>query len=401
MNQKSDFDASASMLGYLYQIRYGLYLALKKLPELDNPELYNFSIEVLDDVAFDEDGTALELLQTKFHGNAGNLTNRSPDIWKTIRVWVEALRSGDISLGKTSLTLVTTEMLPKGTIADYLSDGAGRDTLKALELMTEISEGEAKSKANSSGYRAFQSLTAIERKAFVDDIVVIGKSDGFQDVKSKIGGYARQYVPSECVDAFVSRIEGVWFQWCIETLDSSDKKSINLDCLQDFADKIRPEYTTTNLPAEFADVFPDVLEIENDKRDFVRQLRLFNAPKAMMEQAVVNYFRAFEQRTKWSTEGLLEPGELCEYDRRLYEHWAENKAFADLDSDIDSEYGRRKYSAQLYKGCIQNGVIPIRRDFSEVYVAKGSYQILSDQLKIGWHPEYFIMLGESSNEEVA
>lgn len=303
MNQKSEFDASASMLGYLYQIRFGLYLSLKKLPEVDDPEQFNLSIETLDDVAFDEQGTAIELLQTKFHGSPGNLTNRSADIWKTIRVWIEAIKNDEVVLGKVMLTLVTTQSLPENSIAYYLSTESGRDTNKALNLMLEISA--EKNITNQEGYAAFQSLSKAQKESLVNNIYVIGRSDNLLQIRSKICRYGRQYVASEWVNAFVDRIEGVWFKWCIEALSKVPSGVINLGDVQELADRIRPEYTTTNLPAEFTDALPDILEINQDTRIFVQQLRLFNAPKSMMELAILNYFRAFEQRTKWTSDGLL------------------------------------------------------------------------------------------------
>ena len=399
MSPKSEFDASASMLGYLYQIRFGLYLSLKKLPEVDDPEQFNLSVEKLDDVAFEKKGLPIELLQTKFHSSPGNLTNRSADIWKTIRVWVDAITKGQIVLGQTTLTLVTTQSLPEDTIAYYLSPEVGRNTAKALELMLGISS--EKNETNQKGYDAFQALSDTQKKALVEDIYIVGQSDDLTQIRVKIRRYARQYVTSESVEAFVNRIEGVWFEWCIKLLGQEPSGVINLGEFQEFIDKIRPEYTSTNLPAEFTDTFPDILEIDNDSRQFVKQLRLFNAPKSMIELAVVNYFRAFEQRTKWASDGLLEPGELSRYDRRLSEQWAEHKSFMELSVAIESEQDKRRYSAELYQLCIQKGIIPIRRDFLEAYVAKGSYHILSDQSKIGWHPDYLELSGAGSNEDVA
>lgn len=398
MNQKSEFNASASMLGYLYQVRFGLYLSLKKLPEVDDPEQFNFSIETLDDVSFDKEGTAIELLQTKFHGNPGNLTNRSADIWKTVRVWIKAIKNGEVVLGKAMLTLVTTQSLPENSIAYYLSTESSRDTNKALNLMLEISV--EKNIANQEGYAAFQSLSKAQKESLVNNIYVIGRSDNLLQIRSKICRFGRQYVASEWVNAFVDRIEGAWFEWCIEAL-SKYPHVINLGDVQELADRIRPEYTATNLPAEFTDALPDILEISQDTRIFVQQLRLFNAPKSMMEQAIVNYFRAFEQRTKWTSDGLLEPGELSRYDRKLREQWIEHQSFLELLGDIESEQAKRRYSAELYQKCLQNGVVPIRKDFLEAYVAKGSYHILSDQLRIGWHPDYLEKLRVNGNEDVA
>ncbi len=400
MAQKSQFDASASMLGYLYQVRYGLYLSLKKLIDVDDPEQFNVSIETLDDIGFDRDGTATELLQTKFHCEPGNLTNRSPDIWKTIRVWVESIKNGDIELGKVALTLVTTQTLPDDTVAYYLGVGQGRNTSKAVELMTEISV-EENNATNAKGYAAFQSMSAIEKKALVDSIYVVGKSEDLLQIRTKICRYGRQSVSSDAVEAFVDRLEGVWFKWCVEGLSQNPSGVINLGMVQDLIDKLRPEYTQTNLPAEFADELPDVINLDTDLRVFVQQLRLFNAPKKMIEQAVVYYYRAFEQRTKWLTDGLLNPGELSKYDRKLHEQWKDHQPYLEIMLETETEQGKRKYSAELYNQCLQNGVIPIRRDFTETYVSKGSYQILADQLKIGWHPNYLTSLGDSSNEGVA
>lgn len=399
MTKKSQFDASASMLGYLYQVRYGLYLSLKKLPEVDDPEQYNVSIEKLDDIGFDQDGSPVELLQTKFHNTLGNLTNRSTDIWKTIRVWVESIQGGEIELGKVVLTLVTTQALPADTVAYYLGISQERNTAKALKLMLEISVED--NEANAKGYAAFQSLSDAKKQVLVDSIYVVGKSDDLQHIRSRIVRYGRQSVPSESVEAFVDRLEGVWFTWCVKTLSQTPTGVINLGLLEDLIDKLRPEYTQTNLPAEFTDEFPDAIDLDNDLRIFIQQLRLFNAPKTMLEQAIIYYYRAFEQRTKWSVDGLLQPGELGKFDRRLHEQWKDKQAYLEIMEDIATEEGKRKFSAQLYQHCLENGVVPIRRDFIENYVAKGSYQILSDQMKVGWHPEYLKHLGTASNEDVA
>ena len=86
----TSFDASLSALGYLYQCRYALLLALQHDEDSD----LQMSIEKLDDVAFLGDGVAhinpAELLQFKHHiKRQGGLSDKSADIWKTIRIWSE------------------------------------------------------------------------------------------------------------------------------------------------------------------------------------------------------------------------------------------------------------------------------------------------------------------------
>jgi len=398
MSNTSQFDASASMLGYIYQIRYALYLSLRKLPEIADPERFNVSIEKLDDIAFDDDGSPEELLQTKFHGSQGNITDRSSDIWKTVRVWVESIQSGDILLGDMVLSLVTTQAVVDGSLASLLGVGQERDIDKALLIMSKICE--ESNQINSMGYKAFKGLSDAEKRSFLESVYIVGKSDDLLRVREKLKPIARQYVPVQAVDAFINRLEGVWFKWIVEALSQSPSGAINLGFLQDFVEKIRPEYSHANLPDEYAEALPDAIDVEGDMRVFIKQMRLFNAPKKLIEIAIVNYYRAFEQRNKWAGDGLLNPGELNGFDRRLVEKWEEEQAFLEMQEEFDTADAKKKFAARLYQYCQQRGVVPIRSDFMGDYLPKGSYHLLSDALKIGWHPDYG-ELGDASNEDVA
>ena len=144
-------------------------------------------------------------------------------------------------------------------------------------------------------------------------------------------------------------------------------------------------YTPAHLQ-EFKD--GDVIEIDGDLRVFLQQLRLFDAPKSMLELALKNYYRAFEQRNKWTVDGLLNPGELGIFDQKLEEQWQEQQSFLEIFENLETEQDKKRYSAKLYQACQKDGVVPIRPEFIEGYLSKGSYHILADKLQIGWHPEF-------------
>ena len=118
----SPFDASASALGYLYQCRYALLLALERAEESN----VSISIEKLDDVSFHLNGAsqpvATELRQFKLHMNRqSGLGDRSPDIWKTLRIWAEAVRGKQIDLDRVTLCLVTTSRVNDQNAVRWLS----------------------------------------------------------------------------------------------------------------------------------------------------------------------------------------------------------------------------------------------------------------------------------------
>ncbi len=112
----SPFSAVDPTLGYLYQVRLALFWSLLK-----NDQDFLVGIETLDDVTFETTGgTPSDLLQTKHHKTGtGSLTNASPDLWKTLRIWFEGQVSGAIP-PTANLYLVTTGKAQDNTAAAYL-----------------------------------------------------------------------------------------------------------------------------------------------------------------------------------------------------------------------------------------------------------------------------------------
>ncbi len=85
---QSQFSAAPSAAGYLYQARLALLLCI---PHANSGVEIEISVERLDDVAFEKNGTPVELLQTKHHiDRVASLSDASPDVWKTLRVRLKA-----------------------------------------------------------------------------------------------------------------------------------------------------------------------------------------------------------------------------------------------------------------------------------------------------------------------
>jgi len=106
MQDRSQYSAAASLLGYIYQCRLALLESLKRLKS--DPDIA-VAIETLDDVVFEKDGSPTEVIQVKHHiARKASLTNASTDLWKTIRIWCD-LFSGGLSEENSILCLMTTE----------------------------------------------------------------------------------------------------------------------------------------------------------------------------------------------------------------------------------------------------------------------------------------------------
>ena len=57
------------------------------------------------------------------------------------------------------------------------------------------------------------------------------------------------------------------------------------------------------------------------EKTFVEQLKLIDVNHNRVVHAIRNYYRAFEQRSRWMREDLLYVRELERYEERLIEEW--------------------------------------------------------------------------------
>lgn len=414
MSIESDFnpDASPSLLGYIYQVNYALLMCLEKLSKVDEPYDHNISIEKLDDVGIDKNDEAITVAQVKLHrlskskNKVGNLTDKSSDFWGTVRIWVKLIQDGEVELGKADFVLITTQTYAKYSIADYLNETSNRAVSKEIDKahkkMLSVCN-DSPSKTIEKGCKAFQSLKKLEQKILLQSIYIITESEDIDVLNSKITTLCRQYVTADSKkQAFSESILGTWLMLTIEALQKNPTGVINLGTIQAHLDRLKGEYTDDNLPAEFINIFPETIDVDNDPRQFVQQLRhLKLTSQSSLKIAIVDYFRSVEQRTKWTNDGLLNPGELDNYDDRLIEKWEDLKSAIEDTECPSTDEEKRKAAAKLYHKCRTVGAIPIRQSFLEEYVAKGSYHMLSDDLKIEWLSNYRKSLETVNNEDTA
>jgi len=387
----TDFSAKEPSLGYFYQIKYALLILLTHSKELDNPKV---RIENLDDIEI-EDVNTLRLLQTKLHiKNKANLTDASVDFWKTIRIWSEHINNGLIDLDNTIFNLITTEEIPTSSLLHKFRSNITLDSeiLEVIKSLDKISI-ESTSKTNEKAYLAYQSLSIENKKSLIKKIRILDNSIGISEINSKIKNELIYSTYPSTIDAFLEMLEGWWFQKSIENLtDQIDFISSNE--LQLKIANIRDSFQADNLPNHF----PDQLDITDEdvenlkERNFLKQLELIKikASSRTVKRAISDFRRAFEQRSKWLRLHLLNPDEEEEYDVKLYNYWknifdimcdeAEEKSIKEL-----IELGKGFYIEQFAKTCPQ---IKIREKFNEDYLTRGSYQMLADSKKIGWHPNY-------------
>ncbi len=386
------YSAAASALGYLYQIRLALLIAVRKLRD-EKP--FDIAIEALDDIELNDDNQQV-LIQAK-HKKSGNLTDASSDLWKTIKIWSERILEGKIS-SDFSLFLITTERTPLGAAASFLTHNELRniDEAKNRLYSTSIS---STSQVNKSCYESFNLLSDVQKATLLTNIFVISEEVNIENLEKEIRKELLFLADSKFVNSVVTRMEGWWLRRIIKQLMDSEKKIFSEE-IQAEINILREQFKSDNLPID-----DDILTKEIDASGFahytfVKQLDLIGLHNKRISLAVKDYFRAYTQRSRWIREELLNVGEMDKYETLLIEEWERIflQHYEDVAEDTPDE-DIKKIGKQVYNWMENHFHPQIRFGITNSIIPRGSYQILSDQLKVGWHKRYVELI--ASLDEVS
>lgn len=330
-DERSRFEASASALGYAYQFRYALFRALEQRRFGLN---WSIAIEAADDVELTVHEGQIELRQLKLRQKGTTLGNADTDLWKTIRIWAEALEAGKIDLTTHKLYLVTTARVTANSVGAMLaSDESSRNPTAARSALDEVIRTST-NESNLKAYVAYRALSSQQRNALLQAIHVIPQSDDIESVRTRLVEAIRVGLREQHIDAILERLEGWWFQKCIECMKY--RSSIHAADIENFTADLRDRFGPTALPIDKDIVNVELGDVsEFTQRVFYRQIELAQISAKRIQIAVRDYLRAATQRSRWSRIGLLMPGEIEDYERRLKEEW--EIVFERLKDDLGAE----------------------------------------------------------------
>ncbi len=393
------FSASEQSLGYLFQSR----LALLRL--LEFPENTTVFLEKEDDLDFiDKDG-GKSLASLKHKATGDRLTDLSTDFWKSVRIWLARYKRDGRSVSNLRFILFTT-----GTVSDtsflkgFLTAQSGTgDETKTLVEQAEISLDRSKSYFIGNIAKEFNELTSTEKQDFLARIQILDNSPRIDDIPEAIKDKHMRSIRREHRNGVFERLEGWWNDEVIKQLTGNRDEGIFGYEVSDKLSALSEEYKLDNLPITFRGKEPaDEIDTENDPRTFVAQLREIAVSSNRIRNAILDYYRAFEQRSEWARENLLVSGEIEDYEDRLIDEWSRYRdiVFEELDAN-SAEDVLQRVGKELYKWADQQSgnveSLRIRARVTEPYVTRGSFHILADatpEPKVYWHPRFLDRIGK-------
>jgi hypothetical protein len=391
--------AEGAALGFYFQAFY----ALLTLVTLSTDEAA-IGVEQLDDVELRGDGqTLLFQLKHSISATPSSITVRSVSLWRTMKVWVDALPS--LTLAETTLHLVTVGSIANDSPLLALTTTQA-DRSELLAAMTAEAERvmkarEAAAKANKQlpykdrvdGCIAFLGLTEQERLNLLRRIEIRPDSPTVGEVEKKIAERFQLVLPEHRA-AVASRLIEWWDRQVVYSLCGERERVITRAELQAqimaiVADieqaRLVPEFETVSHPQDYQ---PDGM--------LARQIELVKGKPFDLERAIREEWKAREQRARWLTGNLAMAARITEYDHVLREHWSDRHAeMADACAGLkdDEKCAMGLELLRWTHNQAPTTVRPIAEGWGAAYYVRGSYQVLAVNLKVGWHPEYQKLLG--------
>jgi hypothetical protein len=392
---RSQFDATPSLLGFLYQTRFALLLALRR----NDPEVV-VSIESLDDIAFAKNDASgllspIDVRQLKHHlSRHGGLGNRSADIWKTLRVWADAITSKRLDPLRTLLFLVTTSTATKSHAISTLSPKAKvRDTEQARSEL-ESSGAASTDKTIQVAFQEYLKLSDKRRKQMFAAIHLLDGSSDVGQLRTDIETEVRLVTDPQHRTFFTDALEGWWFRLVIEHLMTTSHCGIRIGQVEMQVRELSEQFRRGNLPDELANaIVPNAEKQDGDNRMFVQQLRLIGLTDRRIGTAQEDHYRAYEQRSRWLRKDLLGMNEIPQLEARLSDEWKRrfDIMLEGISSDQDEPVLQRSGQALFHwveLDAPQNPTLFVRPEFRSPYMTRGSFHMLADKKRVGWHPEF-------------
>jgi hypothetical protein len=222
----------------------------------------------------------------------------------------------------------------------------------------------------------------------VDSVFVLDNTPAIEGIETNLKELLYYAVETKYLQAFMERLEGWWLRRCVHHLLRKDLNPILSEELDAETTAIREQFKQDNLPIDDDIMDASINETRFYDETFVRQLRLIEIGNKRIFAAIQNYFRAFMHRSRWLRDELVGVGELERYERRLVEEW--EIYFERMREDLGhsaTEVEKKKAARALY-AWIEISHFAIRPRVNEPSITRGSYQILSDSLRVGWHLEF-------------
>jgi hypothetical protein len=197
--------------------------------------------------------------------------------------------------------------------------------------------------------------------------------------------------------ALADRLEGWWLGKAVELLRGRIAEVSGFEVFDRAAD-LAAQLRADSLPIDYVGAEPTTDELTLlERRQFVLQLECLNVSAGRVKNAILDYHRAYVQRSRWVRDRLLVGDEMERYEGTLVNEWERLRLM--LEDELGPEASEEeliRLGRRLLAWAETEADIRIRPAVNEAYVMRGSFHILADPAppRVWWHPQFVARLSK-------
>jgi hypothetical protein len=364
-------------------------------------------IETDDDVAVKtEDEVIWEQDKCSTVPDGYPLSDRSENLWKTLYIWINAIKEKNVEIDTVKFYLITNKER-----TDCLAKRLGKLTKDEDDIRQCIDE------VRKNGNKILLHITDLKKEGkspkskldyYVKSIVECDDTILYGLIKNVIylDGATTNNVDREIAsalhipvdlpqDEIIQQLKGWLFDKIMTLWQANRPAWIKRNELDRRLWQIRCSYLTKVFnETATKDLFPvsDEDRNYNLSKPFVRQLLILDIEKNnddnIIVEAIADYLHCHSERTRYAQEGLVTSDQFTEFDTNLEIRW--NNIFNKYKTQVGKERWNCEevIGSQIFFETKNHRENLAGQQTNGYYLTSGTYHMLSDEKRVGWHPRF-------------
>lgn len=374
--------AAGQYLGYAIQpVRALVHL-------LTAPETSQVSMEYIDDVGVHYADNHYLLEQDKSAHSHNPLSNGAKDLWKTIGDWIDYVTDNSLGFSDGEFVLYVTPN-KVGEFATDLSNindkhGSASFCNKVQKYFDEQSpRGHAR-----EGMKKFLALAPNDMEHFVSNITIISEDNPLNELKKHLRITDSGKLIDEICKSALGFVTASYDRKLMEGKDAIIPTGQFVKQLASFLQKFNVEQIFPSMQPR--PHIEEVSKIRAERPVFIQQLELIELDEKLKDRAITDFLQTSGEKAIWAEKGIINEETLQIWDDKLERQYSLIKTeVAATQSDLSAKQQGRS----TYARCAGHQTKLEGKEVPDHFV-NGSYNALSNDKVVGWHPDYVALLSE-------
>ncbi|GHT17658.1 hypothetical protein FACS1894189_3980 [Planctomycetales bacterium] len=356
--------------------------------EADNNDA-KVGIEVCADVSLHYPDGSKKVEEDKSSLIKNPLTNRSNNLWKTFFNWVSMVNEGKLNTDIDRVVLYANHQIPADSLVKQFHNV--KTQTEADDIVSEVQKIMSNVNQKQEIFKYIDFILNKNPKIFTKILLCFELVEDKQtdNVYDNIRNFFvnKMLIPEHGIEYLLESITG-WLQKTIMERIAKDvpaiiskeelKKHIS-PLLESIRKKELIDYAISKMPTP-----QEQVRIVGESPTYVRQLEIIELTQDDILEAVSDYFRADTNRQEWIERGIIDEDAMKDFEKRLCDfHHNHNKHISLTNKDLTEEE-----RGQLLLADCQNRQEQIANNSPPARTIHGTYHVLSDEEKLGWHSHW-------------